>query len=338
MIVPYLNAILLAYISALIMYPFYKYVYRRLPPKTKRKEAVAITITITLAIIVVLIPLILVVSVAVAQATDLANDVSNTINQSTFENAIDSINAFINNLPFKNLPMVTPETITTVVQSLSHSFISFATTSIPEWGSSAISFFTNLIIYIVMLAYITPNVKNIYNFALKVLPLDRNYSREFLDTANTITVDMLKGTFIVALVQGALVWFIFVILDTPYTMLLTLIATILAIIPYVGTSFVTVPVAIIYALSGNWVFAIILMVWQLVVVSISDNIIRSKLLANKSKISIPFALLGILGGLKMFGIVGLIYGPLIVTLLTTTIDIYTKEFLNVKFEKEDLDT
>ncbi len=337
MMLPYLNAIILAYISALIMYPLYKKIYIKLPHKRKKRTVIAVTITIVLAVLIILIPILVILSVAALQATQLATDISKALNYSTFQNAINSVNDIIVNLPFKNIPTITPEMIATFVKSVSNAFVSFLTTAIPRWGSSAITFVTNLIIYIILLTYMIPNVKNIYDFALKVLPLSKKHTRLFLDTANGITVDMIKGTFIVALAQGGLVWLMFIVLGTPYTMLLTLIATILAIIPYVGTSFVTIPVAIIYAISGNWLYAILIVAWQFGVVSIIDNVIRSKILANKSKANLPLALLGILGGMKMFGILGLIYGPLIVTLLLTTIEIYTHEILHVEFEKEKLD-
>jgi predicted PurR-regulated permease PerM len=66
----------------------------------------------------------------------------------------------------------------------------------------------------------------------------------------------------------------------------------------------------------------------MVLVSLPDNFLKPMIIGKKAKISSFFLFLGILGGLQMYGVLGILFGPLVVTLLTTFIQIYREEFMN----------
>ena len=97
---------------------------------------------------------------------------------------------------------------------------------------------------------------------------------------------------------------------------------ILAMFPFLGPALVWVPAGIIQIAYGNLFSGIGILAYGIAVISTIDNIIKPKIISSRSKIHPVIVLIGLIGGIKMFGIVGIIIGPLILSFLLIILRIY----------------
>jgi len=122
------------------------------------------------------------------------------------------------------------------------------------------------------------------------------------------------GTLAMAAIQGTLTGVAFWSLGLASPVVWGLLATVLAVLPVVGTTLVWLPAAAMLLVSGHWIKGIILITWGLAIVHPVDNILRPYLIGSRVKLSPLFVFCAVFGGLKAFGAVGLFMGPLILSI------------------------
>ena len=137
---------------------------------------------------------------------------------------------------------------------------------------------------------------------------------------------VIKGYLLVAVIQGSLMGIGLAIFGVPSPALWGVIAAIGALTPTLGTSIVSIPAVIFLFVSGHTGEAIGLTVWSLALVGMIDNFLNPYIVGNKIKIPPFLILFSVLGGLSLLGPVGILIGPLAVSLLYTLISIYRSEF------------
>jgi predicted PurR-regulated permease PerM len=106
-----------------------------------------------------------------------------------------------------------------------------------------------------------------------------------------------------------------------------------SLIPVVGTAIIWLPVAIYLMLTGQWQWGLFLMGWGAVVVSGIDSIIRPLLMQNRSNMSTFWVFLSIIGGIKFFGALGILYGPLILGFAMVMLTLYAEDYRHVLEER-----
>ncbi len=143
-----------------------------------------------------------------------------------------------------------------------------------------------------------------------------------LQRLKEITGGIVYGYFSIALLQGFLGGLGFLIFGVSSPLFWGVVMAILALIPYLGTGLIWAPAAIMLIIDGaisdsNWLIfkGIALFLYGLLIVSMVDNVLRPKIVERKTKIHSLVILLGILGGMTLFGPVGIILGPLILSLV-----------------------
>jgi predicted PurR-regulated permease PerM len=123
------------------------------------------------------------------------------------------------------------------------------------------------------------------------------------------------------LLNGAAFW----LTGAPYSALWGVVTAFAALVPLGGTTMVTVPASLYLFLQGENIRGIILFVWCLGVVVAIDKVLRPIFIGSRIQMPTIFLLFGILGGLAVFGALGLILGPVLFALLAALIDLYDEE-------------
>jgi predicted PurR-regulated permease PerM len=155
-----------------------------------------------------------------------------------------------------------------------------------------------------------------------LLPLHEDESTELLDRVGNTIVATALGRLTIAAVQGVLAGLAFWVLGVPGVILWAFTLTVCAMIPAFGSFLVWGPVAIYLGLSGHWGKAALLAVWGAVIVSTIDNILYPILVGSHLRAHTATILLSILGGIAVFGPIGIVLGPVLFTLATTLLDIW----------------
>ncbi|MGH7317186.1 MAG: AI-2E family transporter, partial [Candidatus Rokuibacteriota bacterium] len=147
-----------------------------------------------------------------------------------------------------------------------------------------------------------------------LIPLTPGRREQLVETIAAVTRAVVFGSLLTALAQGVLVGLGFALVGLPSPVVFGAVAAVASLIPYVGTSLVWVPAAVVLFTQGRWVAALFLAAWSLAVVSSADNVVRPLFISGRAQISTLPVFLGLIGGLSTFGPIGLVVGPVLVAL------------------------
>lgn len=142
-----------------------------------------------------------------------------------------------------------------------------------------------------------------------------------------VTNSTLIGTGVTALIQGILVGAGFAVVGLPSAFFWGVVTAVLAILPVVGSGLIWGPGALVLFLNGRYVAALGIALWGLVVVASVDNVIRPIVYNRWAKIHPVVTLVGALAGIRFFGILGLLIGPLALSYFFELIRMYKEEFI-----------
>ena len=168
-------------------------------------------------------------------------------------------------------------------------------------------------------------------------PLRDDYENELISEFATLSRAVVVATLLSAVVQGILagVGYWFAGLDSGF--LLTIISTLFALVPFIGTAIVWIPAcAYLYLVQGESVSAVVLAVYCATIVSMSDNLVKPLVLQKESNLHPLLALLSVIGGVEALGPIGILVGPMVVAFLQTLLRLLQRE-LNTFDEDESGD-
>lgn len=159
--------------------------------------------------------------------------------------------------------------------------------------------------------------KGMLERGVRLIPMTRARKEDLGQTLGGVTRAVVLGTLVTALVQGSLVGIGFAIAGLPSPLVFGALGAVASLIPIVGTALVWVPAAISLVAQGQTGWAIFLIIWSVVLVAGSDNVVRPLIISGSSKASTLLVFVGLLGGVGVFGFAGIFMGPLILTLVAT---------------------
>jgi predicted PurR-regulated permease PerM len=163
-------------------------------------------------------------------------------------------------------------------------------------------------------------------FLLKLSPLSNTDDEKIINRLSQTINGVIRGTIFIALIQGILMGVGLGIFGIPNSAIWGVVAAITSLIPTVGTGLVSVPAIIFLLVTGNVLPAIGLLIWSVIVVGTIDNFLAPYIIGSKIKIPPFLILFSVLGGIALLGPVGILIGPLAVSLLYTLNEIYQGEF------------
>ena len=226
---------------------------------------------------------------------------------------------------------ILPEAVSTDTIVFINTFISKLVSSILSGVTDSLMDIPNLLLQAVVILFVfffaMRDGEKLKEYVKSISPFtplfEGHISRQFKDITNSV----LYGFFIVGIIQGIVTGIGLFIFGVPQPLILTIVAIIAAIIPVVGAWIVWIPAAIYLFIQGHTGAAIGLALYGAILVSWIDNIIRPYLISRKINISSAVVLVGMIGGLMVFGILGLLLGPLILSYLIILLDAYREKKL-----------
>jgi len=159
------------------------------------------------------------------------------------------------------------------------------------------------------------------------LPMHAGDRRRLFDRLQATLLAVVQGMAATALLQALLVGASFWLLGVPFVLLLTVVSFGLAFLPVGGSSLVWFPVALGFYAGGDFVKGTALMIWGGVVVSSIDNFVKPLVIGGQARLSTPLLFFGILGGLQVFGFIGVFAGPATMAAFLSIVSIYRERLL-----------
>lgn len=309
---PFLTPILLSFVIAYLFYPVYSWLKSRLSKHfkglhAKTRERLASVIMVTLIFLIIVVPSAFLITTLIQQTTSTYQ----LLQGMKIGNGLNSI------LSHWGL------TFSGVLEALGKNLQQYIVTSASNIISGVTSLFIDLSIFFFLLFFVFIEGKVWVTASLKSIPLKKEHKEGLFDQVQNVTHAILYGYFLTAVIQGLLGAVMLLIFRVPNALFWGVVMMILSFLPIVGTPIVWIPIALVELIKSNYIAGVgILVIGFLILINV-DNFIRPKLIGKKAKLSTPLVFLGVLGGLALFGFIGIILGPLVLALLITTIDFFS---------------
>ncbi|MBM4263313.1 MAG: AI-2E family transporter [Deltaproteobacteria bacterium] len=207
---------------------------------------------------------------------------------------------------------------------------SFLVSQVAGVAQNVLLFSVNFIVTLFTLFFFLRDGASIVRHIQHLLPMDREHQeRLFKNIVDAVTA-VVHGSLVVAMVQGLLAGAAYWAVGVPFSVLWGVVTAFMALLPVGGSALVSVPAAIYLFLQGESVRAVILLVWCLGFVGSVDNFLKPMLIGNRLGLPVLFLFFGILGGVALFGTLGIILGPALFALLRALLDLYLQEYAGAK--------
>jgi predicted PurR-regulated permease PerM len=187
-------------------------------------------------------------------------------------------------------------------------------------------FVANFIVVLISLFFFLRDGAGFCYRLRRLLPMDQERQERLFSNIVNATTAVVHGCLVVAVIQGLLAGVAYWLLGVPYAVVWGVLTAFVALLPMGGTTIVSVPATIYLFLQGETVRAIILLAWCVGVVGTVDNILKPIFIGTRLKLPLIFLFFGILGGLVVFGALGIILGPVLFALLAALLDVYSEEY------------
>jgi predicted PurR-regulated permease PerM len=184
----------------------------------------------------------------------------------------------------------------------------------------AVGAVTQTLLVIFTLFYFFRDGERIRQATYEMVPLERVQWQDIISRTKDVIAATVYGVLAIAAIQGTLGTFIFWVLGLPSPLLWGVVMFFLSMIPMAGAFLVWVPAAIYLALTGSITQAVILVVWGVLVIGGIDNILSPRLVGRRACLHELLIFFAVLGGLQLFGVLGLILGPVVVAMTLALIE------------------
>jgi len=180
-----------------------------------------------------------------------------------------------------------------------------------------------LLVVLVVFFYILRDGDKALKIIEETMPFEKNTTRRFIKKSKEVTFSVIYGRFVIGIVTGLATGVGFYFAGVENVTLLTLLAILAAVIPIIGPWLVWVPVVLMLFLTGKTLAAILLAIYSAVFVSFFiDNLLTIAFISKRANLPNSLMLIGVIGGLFCFGIMGIFLGPLIIAYFVVLYEIY----------------
>lgn len=192
--------------------------------------------------------------------------------------------------------------------------------------TNAVVLVSNFFIMLLVLFFMLKDGERWLAGLYELIPMEESHKRKILVRLDQTVRAVVRGLLVTAMVQGLLAGGAYLALSVPFPMVLTVLTIVLAPIPFGGTALVWGPVVVYLFWIGAAGKALGMLVWGVGVVSVVDQFLRPWLIGQEVQIPVLLLVLSVLGGLALYGLLGLFVGPIMISLFMTAIQIYREEY------------
>ncbi|MFQ5684028.1 MAG: AI-2E family transporter [Candidatus Binatia bacterium] len=326
---PFLQAITWAAILAIVVYPAYAFLLKVL----RGRATLAALIVTVLIIFLIVFPAMRISIFLTQEAGELAQTVRTYVNGNEFE-------AWTGNPWVKDITRLW-DTVSSelavfkidlrkaAVQGVQQAS-GFLVSQVGDVAQNVFLFVINFVITLFSFFFLMRDGKHLSERIRSLLPMDQEHKEHLFQNIVNALYGVIHGALITAMAQGLLAGLAYWFLGVPFAILLGVATAFMALLPIGGSFLVWFPVSVYLFLQGDYVQGLILMVWGGGIVGTIDNILKPLLIGNRLRLPTLFLFFSILGGLRLFGVLGIILGPVLFALLAALLDLYMKEYVTAR--------
>ena len=318
LIKPIILAIIGGLILAYAFFPIYRLCLKYVPNRNLSASIVCI-----IAILVVLVPLYFIVPLLIDQIFNLFE----------YSQSVD-----VNSIIVKIFPSASESFRVNVVNTygtITNKGTSYVLNSLVSLLIGLPEILFNFAIVAFVFFYTIRDYDKLASFMLGISPISRHQEKKIIKSFKDITNSIVFGQIFIGLIQGLIAGAGFVIFGIPGALVLTILAIVFSIIPIVGPFFIWVPASVYLLSTESTGIAITFILYNLLLVSTVDNLLRIYLLSKNSNMPQVIVLIGMIGGILLFGVLGLILGPLLLSYFIIIIEEYRNGTFSSLFKRDE---
>jgi predicted PurR-regulated permease PerM len=327
MLLPFVNVLAWASVLAVLFYP----IHQRLVALTNSPSLSALLSTM-IVIAVIVVPLTLLTLVVAKEVGEVAKNAQEFI-RSLLDPSSPVIGRVIGWLGLRvdashlDLQAYLLERLENISGAIAGRTLGFLGGVV---GAIFQMFFTVFTMY-----YLFRDGNRIFNGMLEVVPLNAAETRQIFDRTREVIHASVYGVIVIAMIQGTLGGLAFAALGLPSAVVWGVAMFFLSMVPMVGSSVIWVPTAIYLAMSGHWGKALALALWGALVIGTVDNFLRPKLVGERAGLHELLIFFSVLGGLQIWGPLGLVLGPVMIAVTLALFDIFKRLGLSPAAERSE---
>ena len=303
-------------------------IYRRLKILMRGRSAPAAVFTVLFIVVIVILPLLFVGAAVTREAVLLFGNIKS--------GRIDFLSGLLD-FAGKNIPLFREhindfagdaEKVQEHISSAAVAIGSFLASKAVDIGQNAIRIGLYLALTVYVLFFFLRDGEKMIHAFMYILPLGDVRELELMAKFAEVSRATIKGVLVIGLIQGAVGGLIFLILGIGAPAFWGMIMAVFSFLPAIGPAVVWLPAAIILIITGKVMEGIILLVAGILIISLVDNIIRPILVGRDTQMPDFLVLLSTIGGLAVFGISGVVIGPVISALFLTLWKIFGEVYVS----------
>jgi predicted PurR-regulated permease PerM len=316
---PFAGAILWALVIATAFRPL----YLRLASAMRQRCTLAAVITLVIIVLTVILPLSLIAGALVQEGSGMYQRIqSGELDFGRyFEQVLHALPAWVTNL-LDRLGLTSPQLVDERLSTTLTKGVQLLAGKVLSLGQNTVEFVASLLIMLYLLFFLVRDGDDLAGRIARAIPLRPELQRQLAGRFTTVLRATVRGTLVMAIVQGVLGGLIFWVLGLNAPVLWGAVMAVLSLLPAVGTGLVWVPTAVYLAVTGEVGKGIILVAYGLLVIGSVDNVLRPILVGKDTQMPDYVVLLSTFGGLAIFGFNGFVIGPMIAAMFITVWDIF----------------
>ena len=319
---PFVSVIILAIVVSAIFTPVYKLLNRRL------NATLSSLLTCVLIFIVLFLPLSFLVGILANEAWELYLTARGALQSKPIMELLEKSDIFdkINHFLARFKIEITGEQLNRAIAEVGRVVALFLYEQARSITTNVLRFIVNFFFMLLIIFYLLIDSPRLISFITKISPLPEDQDQMLIQKFKDIATAILLGNGLGGLIQGSLGGIVFALFGLKSPFVWGVIMALLAFLPILGIGAIFVPAAILLFLQGRITAGIFFLVFYIILSGSIEYFFKPKLVGQRVRMHTLIVFLSIIGGLKLFGILGIIYGPLVVTAFLTLSEIYLASY------------
>jgi len=314
---PFLSALALAAVIVTISSPLYHKIQPYMP---RQNRSLAAFLSTVIVFVVGILPIVLMTTLVVNEVVDFYRDMESAQGMS-----ITSVTETVEAQVQRVVPGFSIN-----IEDQVRMTVEWFTNNLASIFAGTVSTFFLFFIALIASFYFFRDGEELLRQLIRISPLPDSEDQEIFSRMARAIRAVATGTLLVALIQAILATVGMTVAGVDRAVLLGGLVAIAAMIPGIGTGVIMFPVVIILFISGDIVPAIGLLIWSVAAVGLVDNFLGPHLMSRGNNMHPFIILISVLGGLSLFGPIGFLVGPVVVTLFIVLLEIYNHYIVQEK--------
>ena len=321
----FLSALILALLIASVFSPVYLWVRKLL----KGREVSASLFMCLFIFLVLVLPLGWFIGTLSNEAYDFYINTRSALSLNEIQQALESDSIWAERIrKIGDMAGVkfTPETVEELAGSLAKNIGLFLYKQLTAGATNLFSFLLHFFLMMLTIYYLFRDGGRLKNYIFQLMPVPKEQLEKVFLKFQEMGRAIIVGNGLSGITQGFLGGLGFYIFGLNSPVLWGTVITFMAFLPIIGASIVFVPAGVILIVKGNVGLGIVFLAYNVFYSSVIEYLVKPRLIGQGMQMNSLLVFIGIIGGIKLFGILGIIYGPLIITVFLTLAEIYRSEY------------